>query len=94
MASIRAKGGSTVDFREKYAQRGRAYDRRYSVHFQKESTQMEMFHTFNDLYQANKQIIFASDRSPKEIPDLEERLRTRFGGDLLPTFSRRISKRV
>lgn len=43
----------------------------------KEGTQEEIFHTFNDLYLANKQIILSSDRPPKEI-NIEERLRTRF----------------
>ena len=62
----------------------------------KEKTQDIIFSTFNELYGKNKQIIFSSDRPPKAIPALEERLRSRFEGGMIadivvPDFETRLA---
>ncbi|PIQ84817.1 MAG: chromosomal replication initiator protein DnaA [Candidatus Omnitrophica bacterium CG11_big_fil_rev_8_21_14_0_20_63_9] len=76
IAAIQSR--TTTKFRERY----RSVDVLLidDIHFiaQKEATQEEFFHTFNTLYDAHKQIVLSSDRSPKEISGLEERLVSRF----------------
>ncbi len=62
----------------------------------KESTQEELFHTFNDLHAAGKQLVLTSDCPPRELPSLEDRLRNRFEGGLLtdivmPDFETRVA---
>ncbi len=70
--------GRNQEFREKY--RGADVFLMDDVQFiaGRDSTQEEMFHTFNTLYELKKQIVFTSDRPPKEMLRLDDRLRTRF----------------
>ena len=75
--------GRNSEFREKY--RGADVFLMDDVQFiaGRDSTQEEMFHTFNTLYELKKQIVFTSDRPPKEMLTLEDRLKTRFEWGLL-----------
>jgi len=62
----------------------------------KDSSQQEFFHTFNELYQGNKQIVITSDRAPSELDDLDERLKSRFGMGmvvelLMPDFETKVA---
>lgn len=72
------KGGNGASFRDKYRNVDVLMVDDIQFIAGKTATTEEIFHTFNELYNNNKQLIFTSDRSPKEIPDIDDRLRSRF----------------
>ena len=92
---IGLKSNKTTDFKNKY----RKYDVLIIDDIQffskKERTQEELFHLFNYLYDNDKQIILSSDKHPNQIPDLEDRLRSRFAAGMIidiqtPDFESRV----
>ncbi|MCE2881752.1 MAG: chromosomal replication initiator protein DnaA [Planctomycetaceae bacterium] len=82
------KAGRMTDFRNRF----RTADVLVidDIHFlsKHEQTQEEFFHTFNALYQLGKQIILSSDAAPSDIPDLEERLTSRFSAGMVARIER------
>ena len=88
--------GDTASFKERYRTADVLLIDDIQFLAGKEQTQEEFFHTFSALYEADKQIILASDRPPREIKPLEDRLRTRFEGGLLsdvqpPSYELRVA---
>ena len=81
IASIRE--GKNAEFREKYRQSTLLLVDDIQFIAGKKQTQEEFFHTFNTLYESGRQIVLTSDRPPKEITQLEDRLRTRFEWGLM-----------
>lgn len=77
------QNGKANRFKEKYRQYDVLIMDDIQFFSQKEKNQEELFHLFNTLYDSNKQIVFSSDQHPNYIPDLEDRLKSRFSAGMI-----------
>lgn len=85
--SIKNRNSDTEEFRQKYRNVDIFIMDDIQFLSAKESAQQELFNTFNDLYSKGKQIVFSADKPPKNIPVIEERLKSRFNQGLIVDIS-------
>ncbi len=96
ITAIRSGGTASEDFREKYRTNDILLIDDIQFIINKERTQEEFFHTFNDMREHNRQVIISSDKHPRELQILDERLRSRFEWGLtvdiqVPAFETRMA---
>ncbi len=82
------KSGNAANFRKKYREKDMLIIDDIQFIESKKGTQEEIFHTFNSMYQYNKQIIIVSDRPPEEMNFLDDRLKSRFEGGMVVDISK------